>query len=349
MTNLSTFPGVDPTGARDTTAAIQAALASFGGRQTDLFVDGTYMVNPTGLRLPAGVSLYSNRAGAGVFRATKAAYNSALLTGIRCSSFYVGGIAFDYSPAIEAAQTAVLAFVNCADFEIEDCRIDGQFVFGIAATSISAARLRRNRITLTEARPAQNEAILITASGQSTNVKVEDNTCVNSAMDLCMADSDVTGNLVTGFKFGAGITTEDYANLCHHLSIRNNRMIGGIGADINNTVVEGIENWAPFSRISGNKASGNAGAGIVTCVANCIISENDCEGNGGSGLATALERGSNSQFLGNQSFGNGRYGYEDFNALLGGIVLVGNNFAPNHLGALSLYGKAYVEYGNRTV
>lgn len=278
MINLSSFAGVDPTGARDTTAAIQAALASFGGQPTDFFVDGTYLVNPTGLTLPDGISLISNREGAGVFRAMAATYSNALLTAESRTGFYVGGVDFDFTSGVAAPQFAVVALVGCSDFEIEDCRIAGPFVFGIAASGITAARLKRVRIALPEPSTAQNEAILLTASAQSSNVKLVDCTCINSGIDVCMADSDIIDLDVSGWQFGAGITTEANA-FCRNLNIIRGRIVGAPvttgwnGKDANGVVIPGIENWAPHTRINGVRVTGCAGVGIANAGADSIISE----------------------------------------------------------------------------
>jgi len=282
MTPLSSLPGVDATGKTDTTAAIQAALNARNGAPTDFLVDGTFLVNPAGLWLPAGANLLTARDGAGVFRAMPASYPNALLTAFGRAGFYVGGIAFDFTAATGVTNGAsVIACLDCSDFEIEACTLSGQWRFGIALNRITAARIRRNKIGLTKPNGTDgNEAILIVDGPGNSNIRIEGNVCTNSGMDLCLSDSEINGNTVSGWMFGAGITTSQ-SPYCYRLGISGNRLSGGVGTDVNNTVVEGIENWAPHTRMDRNFIWDCAGAAIANAGANCVIAHNICVNNAG--------------------------------------------------------------------
>ena len=357
---LSSFPGVDPTGAVDSTAAINAAIASL--THADILVDGTYKINNTGIIGKSKISLISNRKGAGVLKAAPQTFSpsAGLFNGGYISDFYLGGVVFDWSLAVNSSLPSVISLGGCSRFEIENCEIDGQFIFGIGINFATDFKIKCNRISLTAASASQNQGILISsASGGSSNGWVDENTLINTALDVEMKNASLRGNNISSWKFGAGITTELTAN-CANLEIIDNMIANGSGTDVNGNTCEGIENWAPRAFIHRNKVSGCAGDGIDNGGQNSVVSGNIVYNNGtvaGSGIASryadTTHNANFSIYDGNQCFdlngtsGTQSYGYLDQSASLSGVVLVNNNFMTNKTGPTHVLGSGYINANNK--
>ncbi len=197
----------------------------------------------------------------------------------------------------------------------------------------------------------QNQAILLAASLPSANGRIAVNTLTGSGMDIATANGVIAYNKITQWRFGAGITIELAANT-YGLTIIGNATTGGRGTDVNNTVVMGIEQWAPNSYVAFNYSADNDGDGIDiggldnTVEQNVAVDNSQIKKGLLSGIAcrygTPSSNCSNSTFIGNRSYntagsnGPQAYAYMEQNAAVVGVTLIGNDFPVNAGGSIHI-------------
>ena len=245
---------------------------------------------------------------------------------------------------------SVISLGGATRVTVRDCTIFGWDKFGIGIGRSQSCRIVRNTITrFGQSSPLQNQGI--SASGTNEDLLIADNELNWSGMDLTIARSHVRGNVIQGFGFGAGITTEQDPN-CHDNVIEGNTVYGGTGIDTNQTRCLGIEQWDCHSIISGNLVFGNAGDGIDIGGQDCLVSGNIVRDNGVgsksySGIVarsgTPQYSAAGSAFLGNKSFntlgpaGSQAYGF----VAQGGVTRIasfGNDYFGNNAGVWLLNG-----------
>jgi hypothetical protein len=324
----------------DDTAAIQAAenAAAAGGFGL-WFPGGTYMINTGGLTKLA-VNWRSD--GSATIKAATGTWTNQFISAIGASNWSIEGFVFD-TTNVTFNQTTLLfstiALNTCSNWRISFCNFNGIQVFGIALNGGSYWTIANNIFTKPVPGPQQNDSILISTGGVScTGGLITDNIMIGAAMDVLMTNSTISRNYIIGWKCGAGVTTELNA-LCSSLKITDNVIINGSGIDVNGTVVNGIENWAPYSIIAGNIIAGCAGDGLDNGGAYSIVSHNYCINNGqiaGCGISTRVGAGGNgsySTYIGNyctdtQTPHTQTYGYIDQTSAVTDVTLIGNEFGP---------------------
>jgi hypothetical protein len=236
------------------------------------------------------------------------------------------------------------------DFDFVNCTVKNFIMFGLAYSGGSYLRIFRNKFSRAFISKFQNQAILASpAAGENTFNRICDNDFVNSAIDIDCNRSVITGNTISGYGFGAGITTEVGAT-CYSNVLGNNIITGATGTDDNNYICCGIENWAYGSVITGNIILANGGSGIDQGGKRSVVGMNVIFNNGlsvnlagiNTRYADASYSGSESVIIGNRCFdtagagGTQTYGYTDQNTSPSYVVLIGNSFKQNKTGATNV-------------
>lgn len=258
------------------------------------------------------------------------------------------------------------AFAGNADkFDVTGMRIiNGTspiFLVSAAATSgfsFTNINISGNYLTLSAADPAQNQCILLTTVGASGNLpaaRVTNNICMNSAIQADGANPLVSGNDVSGWRFGNGIfvaynsgSSTPSATNC---VISNNKLHDApSGVDVNNVTTSGIENNCVNALIAGNAAWNLGGAGYVnfgdyaTYVGNSAynIGSNGTGASGGAANEACFAAGTGSlsygtsnylTLIGNQcaktSGSTTQYSFAQYTGYTGITTLRSNSFVGN--------------------
>lgn len=272
------------------------------------------------------------------------------LTDIRLSDFTFDGS--DAGTGLAPPNGTMLcsqAVTGISYDHIEVLRMYGTFAMSVQGDT--NFNISNNTITLTTARTTQNQCILGTAALQNLNGYIKDNICVGSAIEYDGTNIVVSGNEVSGWKFGGGITTGPCSGcgiIDGHNTIANNILHdSGLLPDTNNTIPLGIEDWGPFDTVTGNVTYRNGGIGINAGGANSVYSGNIGWDNGqGSPLPGLLVQFSasaacnncivsgNSFFNTNGVAGTQTYGI-GFNQAVTGAIIASDNYAgPGNLGTI---------------
>lgn len=252
------------------------------------------------------------------------------------------GLTFDFDNKTPTGMNGAMGLQACDRIRIRKCRFINISKSGLNATGLRDSDIDGCTFVKNLTASTQNQAILLSDAGRTSyGIRIDDNTIAGSGVNVAIHDSWITRNKISGFGYGAGITTEATAN-SRDIFITDNEITGGAGTDANGYVCGGIENWAARATISRNRVYLNAGSGIENGGPNCTVSENTTRDNGivsGSGIVARYQdstyNGSNSTFSNNRSYdqlgasGTQLYGYIEQSASLSGIVLSGNNFTGN--------------------
>ena len=253
--------------------------------------------------------------------------------------------------------SAAVAWVNSNGVFVRRVQIVNQGRFGIVLNGGSDYDFSDNTIscktpsaTICGTRE-QNQAILVAASLPSANGRIAVNTLTGSGMDIATANGVIAYNKITQWRFGGGITIELAANT-YGLTIIGNSTTGGRGTDTNNTVVMGIEQWAPNTYVAFNYSADNDGDGIDiggldnTVEQNVTVDNSQTKKGLLSGIAcrygTPSYNCSNSTFIGNRSYntagsdGPQAYAYIEQNAAIADVTLIGNDFPVNAGGSIHI-------------
>ena len=343
MVSVKDFGAVGDGVANDTTA-IQTAITQSAGK-TLYFPSGTYVVS-TQVNLVSNITLLGYNA---TITCTTTPTTD-LIFGAAKTNIVIEGLTFDGGGYTVATNIGLVAFQLCTDVKVINCRFINIDRFGLIANGGTRYMFDGNYIKRNTAVNTQNQAILVsTSAGGVTKSTISNNAMINSALNVSMSESIIANNYITGWKFGAGITTEQDPN-CKLLQILNNYCADSTGTDVNFTTCMGIENWAPFSVISGNFCVDNAGSGIDQGGKNNICSNNYCFNNGKTvnspGIiaryGTATYNASYSLFSNNYCYdssgagGTQTYGYQEQSSSLAYIMVVGNQFPLNKLGQVNI-------------
>ncbi len=330
-------------GVTDCTDAINAAIEAASA-------DGGIVMVPPGLwavsdaiEMASGVYLV----GSGM-SATTIILSDTLATNLILGSSltYTGvkNLTIDVNNNLSGSVAAVI-FQDCNDIIMEGIEVLHMTTFGLAVQGSTRFRINHNKISRDATSGSQNEAILVSLALLNDGGEISGNHCINSGMEICAINTIISGNTITGFGFGAGITTD--VGTCYNLAIIGNNISGGTGLDDNAVICGGIETWAPYSSVIGNHCFDNDGDGMSIGGQYNLVSNNHCFNNGKynsgvPGLAGITARYTNSGvncnysvFTNNNSWdtngagGTQTYGYEEGNALLEGIILSNNQFSVN--------------------
>ncbi|MFM0566974.1 glycosyl hydrolase family 28-related protein [Paraburkholderia caledonica] len=325
--------------------AIAAANAAGGG---SVYVPvGTYMIKPTGISMLSNVLLYGADAFACVLKANAATTSGMISAQSGANGWGIRGLTIDGGDFVTSIPLIPTNGAN--DFFIEDCVIQKFNVFGIGLNGGSRWRIENNKFNFTTPALTQNQALNVSISGGAVSEGIiRGNVMTGSAMDIAGSQILISDNFISGWKFGAGITTEFGTE--EFQIIGNVCFGGGTLPDVNSTVPLGIECWATRSVIANNLCYSNGGDGIdfggqyTSVIGNVCF--NNGVGGGGSGIvaryANAGQNGSNSTVSGNTCFdtngasGTQNYGYRDENASLARITISSNNFTNNKTGQVNV-------------
>jgi len=356
VVNVKDFGAVGD-GVADDTTAIQAAINGSVGKTLVLQL-GTYLIDGSAIIIPSNITIKGY--GATVKVSTTPIAN--LFEAISKQNIVLEGIVIDANNYVVSSNIGMFAAQNCSNVNIFNCRFINMDRFAVVFNGGSNVTIENNYISKTTASISQNEAILVsTSAGEASNFKILGNRLVNSAMDVSLTRSEISKNVISNWKFGGGITTEQDP-LCNTIVISKNICYGGAAIDSNGYRCGGIENWAAFSVIEGNICFSNFGAGLDHGGFKSNIIGNVFYNNGLSGAGpgisarygTASYNASESVFSGNRCFdtngasGTQTYGYEEQNVLLNDIVVSGNSFQQNKTGQISILSGSTSYSGNST-
>lgn len=249
---------------------------------------GTVTTNGTAVTLVTGTPFYTDGTWAGLpFVINYVYYTIASVTdsshlvltataGVQSSAVTYFSVGLMYQ---------VIGMVNASYVTIRDCRFVNVFPTLVVAFYGGAGfiTLDHNYIETTAASGNQNEGFNISTGGPyaMNGVRVTNNTLVHTGMDINTYGAHVEGNDISGWGYGAGITTEVSA-LCGYNLISRNMLVSSTGIDTNATRPNAIEDWASYDRITENFVSGMSGDGIDAGGPNTLIANNITIDNGSS-------------------------------------------------------------------
>ena len=344
-------------GSTDNSSAIQAALTASAGK-TLVFPPGTYLINGTGLTVPSNITIQ----GYGATVKTSTIPTANLFNAISKTNIVVEGLIVDGNSYTATSNVSLFNLFSCSNVNIFNCQFINIDKFGITFNACSNVTIENNYISKNTAVNTQNQAITISsADGECSNFKISGNRLVKSGIDADIIRSEISKNVISDWKFGAGITIEQSSN-CSSIVISKNICYGGAAIDVNGYRCGGIENWAPFSVVEGNICYSNFGSGIDQGGYRATVSGNICFNNGlsggGSGIVARYgSAGYNSTetvYSGNRCFdttgagGTQQYGYQEESALITDNILSGNSFQQNKTGQILILSASTTYYGNST-
>ena len=362
MFNVKEF-GAKGDGSTDDTAAINAAISAAdaaGGRV--VLPPGIYMVgNLTGA---SNIEFWGAGTEATIIRFKTSAsghmieFNTKTNFSVRHMTWDFNNVSGDY----RAISVGYVGENRSSNFDITDCSFINLTRYGVAIFGANNFRIERNYFKFPSPYgTAQNEAVLVSKTGGLPfNGIINANHCDGSAILVGGYNLRITNNVIHGFKYGGGITTEFDS---YNVEIIGNTIYGGSGQDVNDTWCLGIENWAKNSVISGNICYENDGAGIDQGGKDCTVTNNICYDNSNGvvdpqgpvyvelpGISIryhdATYNASGSVFAGNRCFDTRAskrqtYGIEDQTANCTGIAIGFNNFLGNATGETDIKGSNY--------
>ena len=317
-------------GVTDDTAALTTALNS----GLPLFHPGGIALISSGINVTPGVKvcLYGIK-GQSVIKAA-ATFNGALYNGMiqvtSATNFQITGINFNRNA--QSAQTgppnydACLLLFTCSNFLVQNCNFTNAFAFGLIIGGGQTFWV--DQCYFQQAYPStwQNEGIYITDDSRiSQDGHVTKNILIGTGMDLKVWRCEVSGNDVSGWNFGAGITTEqDSGNNAYYRIIGNVVHDGGTAIDHDATYPAAIENWA-FSSVIANNVIYNIGSsGIGSGGELCTITGNYIDHCGMSGAIGVYGASIVS-----------RYGSATYNG--NGTTIIGNTLVDTNVSATTTY------------
>jgi hypothetical protein len=354
--------GAKGDGTTDDTAAIQAAdTAATAAGKTLYFPAGTYRINTSTRLSMGGCNWEGDGQKQSVLQSAAGTYSAAtyMVTANTLSNFTISKLGFDVSLATFTAGSTYgpLLMFSCTNWHVKDCAFIGlqTYTLGIYVNGGDAWSITDCYFKNASPSTNQNQAINIqVGSGKHMVCR---NTMIGTGLFSNGADSLYSENIVTGWKFGGGLTFGPNSS-CTNNRIIGNYCVGGTGApDVNATYTSGIECWGLFSQIIGNYCASNAGMGIVIAGNNSVVSGNTCVNNGQSSALPGIGAYSKvisaftysvdkSVISGNvctdtQGSKTQTYGYAEFSisaSPITGVIVSGNYFSGNLTGTQLLLG-----------
>lgn len=337
-------------------AALNAAIASASARGVAVLQlpPGNCHLSPS-TQITLASNLHIKGSTGGTTLTVTGPLTQNLISGLSLTNVEISDMTIAGGDYTATGNYALIQITETDTGAVRNVTMTGIDRFGVALNSVANFAVEKNTISRSAAIDRQNQSILVSCTFYaSTNVRIVDNKLINSAVDVCAAGSEIARNDISGWGFGAGVTTEVDAT-CQTNRITENVIHGGVGIDVNGTRALGIENWCPRTIISSNIVYGNSGDGINIGGSQNIVNANIVLNNGtsmpGSGVcgitvrysgAPEYENGNYSIISNNRSYDSGpniqHYGYCDQNSSVTGVVLTGNNFTPNATGPMRLLG-----------
>lgn len=182
-------------------------------------------------------------------------------------------------------QVGLISFNNGNNVWVRHVNFINQGQFGVVLEFSTNFDISDNQFSCAPVAPSvcgthnQNEGILsIDGAGAGPGV-IRHNIFTGTGLEVNAHDTVIEDNTITGWEFGAAITT-DIEFHCYNLTLARNVLTGGIGQDVNGVWVNGIESWCPNTVIDGNMVYNNAGEGIDVGGYNSIVTNNVVFDNG---------------------------------------------------------------------
>ncbi len=335
-------------GVTDDTNAINSAMGSLSSGGVCFLPPGTYMINNSGLTIPASrLQIMGSGKGATILKAISA-YSNPFGRVIGASS-KDGWTIKDLTINMNNFQGSAITALLCNRYTIRDTEMLNFKDYGIVDNGGKHWRVLDNYFLKTTVTGAyQNQAILSSESaGPVENYYIRGNEIDGSGLLLDGFDSFIIENKIINAGYGSGIAT-GLTPFSFHVVVSGNTVKFSIGQDVNGFFVSGYELWAPRSVISGNIAYWCAGPGFFTGGANSVITGNIASENGRelatsgfvAGYFDSSYNASGSVYVGNRSFnaaaaaGPQQYGF-DVNGQLNHVVQSGNSWNSNKLGSVN--------------
>lgn len=331
----------DLTGATDSTSALNNALAAAAGN-TLLIEPGVYKLGSAGLNaIPSGTTIL----GYGATLRRSAAPSAGFLSASAASHINIFGLTFDDSEFVSSPTNAQVNIYNCNSVTIRDCQFIKWRNFGLSVGDSTQVLIENNFFQRTTAVNTVTMAINIFAvSGYPMYTTIRGNRLVNAGMNATMAYSEVIDNVISGWRYGGAIVTQQDPKAAN-ITISRNICVLSYGTDVDATNCPGIESWAPFSVVTGNICISCSGSGIDMGSKQSVVTGNLCANNGttgGSGIAlrygTSSYNASGSVVTGNVCFDTGgaggtqSYGVEEQSSSLTDLQITGNALKGNKTG-----------------
>ena len=265
--------GVVGDGTTNDTAALQAAInASTGG----------VLYLPAGIYLCSTLSLVSNFTliGAGqnntIIRSNGTNVNG-FVSGTTTNYVTVQDLQIDFADIASTPATSALGFLNSNFVAIRNCKIVKFNKLGIGLNSTRYFWIQNCYIERTTSdTQGVNECILTTETGSQTNQYgwIQNNICLNSGTLLQGSYLIVENNLISSWKYGAGIGVAQTASTEFNILFANHIVGNYNGVDSDGFSLKGIECWGGGTKISNNIVRNASGPGIFVAGQNSIIEGN---------------------------------------------------------------------------
>lgn len=342
--------GVKCDGSTNDVSAINAAItaANSAGGGTVMLPKGTCIIGGSSVTMASNVYLRGAGVGVTILKLASSFAGNAIIASSK-SFIGVSDFTVDVNGNITGSNGAV-NFTSSSDWYMRRLEVKNMTTFGLVYNGATRFQISESKINRSATATTQNQAILgSNSSGNNTGGRILNNIMTNSGVDLSDIGTVFANNTVSGFGFGAGLTTEQSAG-CYGLYIAfNNITGGGTTIDANGYMPGGLEQWCPDTTIVGNYISNNGGAGMdMGGTRNRVIGnvvKDNSQSTAGSyhgivcryGTSTYNCNGSilsdNQSYNTNGASGNQGYGYSEESASISGVKLVpGNNFSTNKTG-----------------
>lgn len=262
----------------DDTVACQSAVTAAAGRKLD-WGSGTYSVSSlTGV---SNTEWISSGFGACIIKARSALTDDFIKFSSK-TNFSIRGITIDYNNVGTTGTLSTIGLLLCTDFSLDECYIKSFTKIGIGMNGCSRWTIARNKIEKDVTATALNQAILVTtSSGAVDNGKIHLNRVINSGIILQGTSLQVTKNEISGWGYGAGVSTGQNTSTSNVVTIRGNLIYNSNNAlDADALPPQGIENWSRFAVITDNIVYACAGNGIFNGAKHSVIKGNVCFDNG---------------------------------------------------------------------
>lgn len=361
--NLRGDYGAACDGATDDTTPFNNALTALAGSTTPvtLTFPGTCLVTYAPHTI-AGQLSFEGLAGGGVKLASGATMAGELFHwSSGTAAISVKNMTFDLNGATYSGVASVL-YSGGGSFSVTGSSIAngaaptvGTGIILVAGYNLSSCDISGNSFAQNAASIYQSQAINLGSSSYPVNhCRISHNVSKNTGFGIFWADNtEVSDNEIYGWGFGGGITLGPSDTNTHHISVYGNKVHDSATVvDVNNTYMNGIEQWFYGADVANNDIFNTCGSGIgVSGLShihgNTVRDPGTCGGNSytRSGITTGqngTETGNGSTIEGNVAFNTASgvmtYGYADTSSMKN--IHLGVNDFQGTLGAYNIVGGA---------
>jgi hypothetical protein len=340
----------------DATAAIAAAMASSASPTIHLSA-GTYRLRAGTYTAGSSVSLVGDGAGKSIIQLPPGCSQTGdLLVWAARSHVTIQDVTLDLDGCTANGLAGAFSLAGGSDIRLQRVAIVNAGTGNWLEASINGSLLgwiQDSYFQFTAPQTIQNQAINVSSSyAQADGWHIKNNTLVNSGALVNAAHLEFVGNNVSGWGYGAGISTSP--TLSPDALIAGNMIHdSATGKDQDGAWPTGIEGWGPRQVVTGNK--------VVNVAASCVfiggpsqsVTGNWCQGAGkradgaGSpafqiGYVSASQSGNGSTLLGNTVVNDGTgttiYGLADSAATAGVYAPLAANTFVGATAAASITG-----------